>query len=271
MPDPIAIASSVLSLGVASLMAWLTLFVRATVRMTQPTVIFFGPGTPRSPDEPTLPKVYLRTLLVSTSRRGRVIESMHVALSRNETHQNFNIWVYGQRDQLMRGSGLFVGETGIGEPPFLMPRDRSAFQFTEDQYRLDVVARLLGDRKPTLLFSQELAISRDLAAALAEPGTGLYFDWGAGLRPLPAPCGQGPALAGPGRLYWRLECRRCAPVRVPSACIACRKYENRRCFHDKAHEINSSNQPGETSSLYSGAPPARTLKEPRVIAGGGGS
>jgi len=179
MPDPISITISVLSLGVASITAWLTLFRRGTVRMTQPTVIFFGPDTPRSPDEPTLPKVYLRTLLVSTSRRGRVIESMHVALSRNETHQNFNVWVYGQRDQLMRGSGLFVGETGIAaNHHFLMPRDLSSFQFTEGQYRMDVVARLLGDRKPTLLFSQELTISRDLAAALAEPGTGLYFDWG---------------------------------------------------------------------------------------------
>ena len=76
-----------LSLGVASMTAWLTLFRRGTVRMTQPTVIFFGPDTPRWPDEPTLPKVYLGTLLVATSRRGRVIESMHVALSRNEMHQ----------------------------------------------------------------------------------------------------------------------------------------------------------------------------------------
>jgi hypothetical protein len=44
MPDPIAIASSALSLGLASLTAWLTLFVRGTVRMAQPTVIVFGPG-----------------------------------------------------------------------------------------------------------------------------------------------------------------------------------------------------------------------------------
>ena len=36
---------------------------------------------------------FLRTLLFSTSKRGLVIESMHVALARNETHQNFNIWV----------------------------------------------------------------------------------------------------------------------------------------------------------------------------------
>jgi hypothetical protein len=38
---------------------------------------------------------------------------MYVALSRNETRQNFNIWVYGAEKKLVRGSGLFVGETGV--------------------------------------------------------------------------------------------------------------------------------------------------------------
>jgi hypothetical protein len=93
MVDPISIAISVSSLAVSSVTAWLTLFRRGTVRMTQPTVIFFGPDAPRAHDAAPLPKVYLRTLLFSTSKRGRVIESMHVAISRNEMHQNFNVWV----------------------------------------------------------------------------------------------------------------------------------------------------------------------------------
>ena len=95
MTDPLSITVSVVALAVSSVTAWLTLFRRGTVKMTQPTVIFFGPDTPRLHNEPALPKIYLRTLLFSTAKRGRVIESMHVALSRNETHQNFNIWVYG--------------------------------------------------------------------------------------------------------------------------------------------------------------------------------
>jgi hypothetical protein len=57
---------------------------------------------------------------------------MHVALSRNETHQNFNIWVYGERGKLVRGSGLFVGETGIAaDHHFLTPEDGNSFRFTE--------------------------------------------------------------------------------------------------------------------------------------------
>jgi hypothetical protein len=179
MADPVAITVSVLALSVSALTAWLTLFRRGTVEMTQPTVIFFGPDTPRSPGEAPSPKVYLRTLLFSTSKRGRVIESMHVALSRNETHQNFNIWVHGHDEKLVRGSGLYVGETGVAaNHHFLTPRDARSFRFVEGHYRLDVFARLLGDREQKLLFTQTLDISRDLAHLLEEPGTGIYFDWG---------------------------------------------------------------------------------------------
>jgi hypothetical protein len=122
--------------------------------------------------------VYLRALLFSTSKRGRVIECMYVALSRNETRQNFNVWVYGE-ERLVRGSGLFVGETGVeANHHFLTPRDENAFRFTEGRYTLDVFARLLGDSSNLRLFSQTLEISREIAAALAEPHAGVYFDWG---------------------------------------------------------------------------------------------
>src|SRR5579863_3245127 len=144
MADRASVTISVLALAVSSVTAWLTLFRRGTVKMTQPTVIFLGPDTPRAREDTPLPKVFLRTLLFSTSKRGRVIESMHVALSRNETHQNFNIWVYGD-DKLVRGSGLFVGETGVAaNHHFLAPNDGNAFAFTEGRYKLEVFARLLA-------------------------------------------------------------------------------------------------------------------------------
>ena len=178
MADPVSITIAGVSLAISAVNAWLTLWRRGTVKMTQPTVIFFGPDTPRSRSEPSFPKIYLRTLLFATSKKGRVIESMHVALSRNETHQNFNIWVHGD-EKLVRGSGLYVGETGVSaNHHFLVPRDANAFQFGEGRYRLDVYAHLLGDSKRTLLFSQTLEVSQAIAAQLREPGTGVYFDWG---------------------------------------------------------------------------------------------
>jgi len=154
--------------------------------MTQPTVIYFGLESRRSPNDVVLPKIYLRTLLFSTSKRGRIIESMHVALSRNETLQNFNIWVYGD-DRLVRGSGLFVGENGVAaNHHFLVPNDSSSFRFIEGSYKLEVFARLLGDKAQTRLFSQTLEITREFAVSISEPTAGLYFDWGPdSLRYLP--------------------------------------------------------------------------------------
>lgn len=73
--------------------------------MTQPTTIFFGSDGIRRNGEPSGPKVFLRSLLYSTSKRGQMIESMHVTLRRGESSQNFSIWVYGE-DRLARGSGL---------------------------------------------------------------------------------------------------------------------------------------------------------------------
>jgi hypothetical protein len=123
-------------------------------------------------------RIYERTRILGTSKRGRIVENMYVTLARNETRQNFNIWVHGN-EKLVRGSGLFVGETGVAaNRPFLAPADGSSFQFSTGRYRLDVYARLLGDRGPILLFSQGLEIGSDLAAKLQEPGNGLYFDWG---------------------------------------------------------------------------------------------
>jgi hypothetical protein len=121
--------------------------------MTQPTVIFFGPDAPRADDERPPPKIYLRALLFATAKHGRVIESMHAALHRNESHQNFNIWVHGD-DKLVRGSGLFIGETGVAaNHHFLTPKDGSSFQFLAGSYHLKVYARLLGDAQSKLLFS----------------------------------------------------------------------------------------------------------------------
>ena len=179
MADPIAVTISTLALAVSATTAWLTLFRRGKVKMTQPTVIYFGPDAPRAREGGPPPKVYLRTLLFATSKRGRVIESMHVSLARNETHQTFNIWVYGE-EKLVRGSGLFVGETGVAaNHHFLTPKDGASFQFSAGRYKLSVYARLLGDSKPSLLFSQTLEITPEVAASLQEPGSGLYFDWGA--------------------------------------------------------------------------------------------
>ena len=189
----ISLAVSVLALSVSVLTAWLTLLRRGTVMMTQPTTIYFGPDRSSGVEDQLLPKVYLRTLLYSTAKRGRILESMFIRLRRSEGSQNFNIWVYGEGN-LQRGSGLFVPESGMtSNHHFLLPNDGARFEFLPGHYGLEVFAILVGDRKKVkLLFSTELDVSTDSSRSLLTKGNGLYFDWGADaaryhahVRPMP--------------------------------------------------------------------------------------
>lgn len=95
-----------------------------------------------------------------------------------ESNQTFNIWVYGDKT-LARGSGLFVGHSGVVcNHHFLLPDDGTSYQFLAGGYVVDVYATLVGDRKPRLLSSFELTVSESLAGQLRTPEAGMYFDWG---------------------------------------------------------------------------------------------
>lgn len=177
MAEIIAIAISCAALIVSSTTAYLTLLRRGTVRMTRPTIIFFGPDGQYSKENHNL-KVFLRFLLYSTGKRGHIIESMHVTLHRGETRQTFNVWIYGD-DKLARGSGLFVGESGVAcNHHFLLPKDGTPFLFVAGEYQLNVYASVVGSQQTIHLHTAQLTISDTAANALKESDTGIYFDWG---------------------------------------------------------------------------------------------
>lgn len=173
----ISLIFSCLALLVSVTTAWLTLFRKGRLFMTQPTIVFFGPDGSRFDSQKN--KVYLRTLLYSTAKKGQIIESLYITLHRNESKQNFNIWVYGEKGDLKRGSGLFVPYEGITyDHHFLLPEDGANFPFLSGSYRLVVFAKLVGKTVVEQLFSINLNISESQAIKLTEPNTGVYFDWG---------------------------------------------------------------------------------------------
>jgi hypothetical protein len=98
------------ALFVSLFTAWFTIFHRGTLQSTQPSLIVFKyePGRNSRP----LAKIFLRTLLFSTGKRGRVIESLFLRVKDRGRLEEFSFWGHGEKD-LMRGSGLFVGENGI--------------------------------------------------------------------------------------------------------------------------------------------------------------
>ncbi|MCX7297393.1 MAG: hypothetical protein NTU64_11055 [Hyphomicrobiales bacterium] len=169
-----ALGISALALVITSITAWLTLFKRGTVNMTQPTVVFFGPD---GQDSKQL-KVFLRTLLFSTAKRGRIVESMYVSLQCEDIYQIFDVWAYGEKNDLVRGSGLFVSETGVeANHHFLASRNNEPVVFIPGMHQLSVYVNLLGEKKQKLLFSVALSVSQEEADEIGLHGTGLYFDW----------------------------------------------------------------------------------------------
>jgi hypothetical protein len=176
MFEPFTTATSVLALLVSAATAWLTLFRRGKVQMTQPTVIFLGPDGGRPPYRGPKPKVFLRTLLFSPAKRGSLVECMYVRLARDDVSQNFSVWVYGE-ERLARGSGLFVPETGVTtNHHFLLPEEETNFNFEAGSYELQVFTRLVGRKDHDRLLVQSLEVSEPAAISIAA-GAGIYFDW----------------------------------------------------------------------------------------------
>jgi hypothetical protein len=175
MPNA-ATVISLLALVVSIVTAWLTLFRRGTLKMTRPTVIFFGPDGP--PNQGAEVKVFLLTLLYSTSKRAQILESMYATLRRRESVQTFNIWVYGDTGQLLRGSGLRVSEDGFAaNHHFLLPKDGTHFVFLPGEYVVEVYATLVNSPQSLLMSKTALQLSQEQAAAIGD-GSGVYFDWG---------------------------------------------------------------------------------------------
>jgi hypothetical protein len=171
--EAISILISVIALLVSLITLWLTRYRKGTIKMTRPTVIYLGPDGSGNEHN----KIFIRTLLYSTSDRGQYIENMYIKLSRGEMTQNFNIWVYGDQHNLARGSGLFVSKDGLAtNHHFLLPNDSLSFTFKQADYKLEVYAELVN-HKPEKIYTQALTISDAQAAALLTQEAGIYFDW----------------------------------------------------------------------------------------------
>lgn len=170
----LSISISLLALSISGLTLWLSHLRKGRLKMTRPTVIYFGPD---AGDEPSS-KLFFRTLLFSSAKRGVVLEHLFVKLRRAETQQNFSIWVYGEKE-LSRGSGLFIGQEGIAtNHHFLLPSDMAEFRFVAGNYELEIYGRTIGQRKNHLLHAASVSITQAEATKLYNSDNGIYFDWG---------------------------------------------------------------------------------------------
>ena len=159
---------SILSLIISG-WTWFTKIRRGKIKMTRPSIIcYLGKN---GEDEP---KVFVRTLLYSTSERGEYIQNMFISLSREDKVQNFNIWAYDDKG-LVRGSGLYVNKDGFSSyHHFLLPKN-SSWQFIEGNYKLEVFAETV-DGKTNKIFEQKINLTNEQSDYLKQ-NKALYYDW----------------------------------------------------------------------------------------------
>jgi hypothetical protein len=142
--------------------------------MTQPTVIAFFRHRNDGP------RVFLSTLLFSTSKQNHVVENMFATLRRGDTIQTFSIWAYGENQiNITRASGLSVGTSGIlHNHHFMLQPDGPKYEFLSGDYVLEVFAQVFGQSSPVKIGNRlHLAISKEDATACHDDGTGIVFNW----------------------------------------------------------------------------------------------
>ncbi|MBZ9662934.1 hypothetical protein LB523_28180 [Mesorhizobium sp. ESP-6-4] len=121
----------------------------------------------------------MRALLFSTGKRGRVAESLFLRVHHGEQQTEFSFWGMGDKD-LVRGSGLFVPETGIATNHHFNPLDADElFVFQPGIYSIELVAKLLGRRKLTSLWRIPLQIPDGAFGDDITPDTAVFFNWSA--------------------------------------------------------------------------------------------
>lgn len=171
--DKISIIISLIALAISAFTFWLNRLKKGVVKMTRPTVIYFGPDGGGGERQS---KVFIRTLLYSTSDRGQYIQNMFIRLQRGETVQNFNVWVYDDKG-LVRGSGLFISKNGIAcNHHFLLPKDGENYKFLQGDYSLQVFVEPVNGN-PIMIFEQKLKVTKEQSEEMKTSTSGTYFDW----------------------------------------------------------------------------------------------
>ena len=164
-----SLAISVVSLCLSVAVAWLTLLRRGTLRMTRPVQVAF------TYENGTKAKIFLRTLLYATGKRGYVIEGLYLRVKEPDSTQTFGFWGYGERNALMVAGGLRVTEEGVAYNHHFLQIGDSSY-FPEGDYEIVVYARLVNRRAPKLLTTIRVALSREEATRLHLSG-GVLFTW----------------------------------------------------------------------------------------------
>jgi hypothetical protein len=165
----------IIALVVSLFTAWFTIFRRGSVRSTHPSFVAFRYDFLDKPF--ALAKVFLRTLLFSTGKRGLVIENLFLRVREGTRSEEFSFWGYGDKD-LVRGSGIFVPETGVVTNHHFNPlQTDNLFRFSHGTYRLELVAKLVAKKRLISLWEIKLNVPSGVYDTRIARDTAIFFNW----------------------------------------------------------------------------------------------
>lgn len=177
--DVVTLSISGIALIISSIALWVAQFNKGQLQMTQPTLLCMKRETPKG-----TPKLFFRTLLFTTGTQGRVVENMFLKVRlQNETYI-FDFWGHTESGKLTLGSGLFVGATGLVCDHHFNPREGlDDFLFVGGEYRIEVFATVVGQKRPKKLMELAFTVNSLQAAELIQiPTRELYLFWNAETR-----------------------------------------------------------------------------------------
>jgi hypothetical protein len=124
------------------------------------------------------PKVFLRTLLYTTGKRGYVIEGLYVKLRRGDEERTFGFWGYGERNELMAAGGLRIDEAGVAyNHHFLEINERSNFHFVSGEYEIRVYAKIVNRSSAELLYTTNVTLPEEHSVELYVTTRDVLFTW----------------------------------------------------------------------------------------------
>lgn len=122
------------------------------------------------------PKVAVRCILVSTGERGRIIEALYMKLRYGDDEHLLPIWGVAQDGPLVTGGGLFVPRSGVvAWHHFVATGASSTLRWRAGPYRFEILARLTGRSRTTLLWAADLQVPESEQVAKADGSQQVWF------------------------------------------------------------------------------------------------
>jgi hypothetical protein len=174
----IAIFLSTIGVFISSITFWILYLHKGTVKITKPRLISLGY---ERHDDCRTPKVFIRSLLYSTSHKGTVVENMRVKVSGCNNSEDFGLWAYGV-EKLLVGSGLFISKEGKDYNHHFVPIAFSSdFEFSAGEIKLEIYASIARHKKDKLLYSITLLLTKEHEDSFND-GEMIIFNWNSALN-----------------------------------------------------------------------------------------